>query len=117
TLFTSLLERFSEEGLLRKRGRMRTDATHVLAAIRTLGRLECIGETLRQALNALARVAPSWLRASVPESWLTTYAQRFDDYGLPEAKDKRIALAEQIGQDGRKLLELLAGAEAPAGLV
>lgn len=116
-LFSTLLERFTEQGLLRKRGRQRTDATHVLAAIRTLGRLECIGETLRQALNALARVAPSWLRASVPQSWLTTYAQRFDDYSLPEAKDKRIALAEQIGQDGRLLLSLLAGAEAPAGLV
>jgi transposase len=116
-LFSTLLDRFTEQGLLRKRGRQRTDATHVLAAIRTLGRLECIGETLRQALNALAKAAPFWLRASVPASWLTTYAQRFDDYRLPEAKDKRIALAEQIGQDGRVLLELLAEAQAPAGLV
>ena len=96
---------------------MRTDATHVLAAIRTLGRLECIGETLRVALNALASVAPRWLRQCVPESWLTTYAERFDDYRLPEAKDKRIALAEQIGQDGRKLLQLLADPLSPAGLL
>jgi transposase len=115
-LFTSLLERFSQDGLLRKRGRQRTDATHVLAAIRTLGRLECIGETLRQALNALAKAAPSWLRQHLPISWLTTYAQRFDDYRLPEAKDKRTQLAEQIGQDGRLLLEWLAEPQAPAGL-
>ena len=116
-LFTTLLERFTEQGLLRKRGRARTDATHVLAAIRTLGRLECIGETLRVALNAVAAVAPLWLRHCVPESWLTTYAQRFDDYRLPEAKDKRIALAEQIGADGRLLLEVLAEPQAPAGLL
>ena len=45
-LLETLLERFTKQDLLRKRGRMRTDATHVLAAIRTLGRLECIGETL-----------------------------------------------------------------------
>jgi transposase len=116
-LFTTLLERFSQQGLLRKRGRQRTDATHVLAAIRTLGRLECIGETLRVALNAAAKAAPDWLRQCVPASWLTLYAQRFDDYRLPEAKDKRIALAEQIGADGRLLLELLAGPHAPAALL
>jgi transposase len=115
-LFTTLLDRFSQDGLLRKRGRQRTDATQVLAASRSLGRLECIGETLRQALNALAKAAPSWLRQHVPLSWLTSYAQRFDDYRLPEAKDKRTQLAEQIGQDGRLLLEWLAEPQAPAGL-
>jgi transposase len=115
-LFSLLLERFTDQGLLTKRGRQRTDATHVLAAIRTLGRLECLGETLRHALNVLATVAPVWLRRSVPNSWLTTYAPRFDDYRLPEAKDKRIALAEQIGLDGRLLLTLLESREAPADL-
>lgn len=117
TLFTTLLERFSEDGLLRKRGRARTDATHVLAAIRTLGRLECLGETLRQALNALARQAPHWLRRQVPERWFEIYAKPFDDYRLPEAKDKRQALAEAIGEDGRLLLKLLQSPHAPSGLL
>ncbi len=40
------------------RGKQRTDSTHVLAAIRTIRRLECVGETLRHALNVLAEVAP-----------------------------------------------------------
>lgn len=116
-LFETLLERFTEQGLLRKRGRMRTDATHVLAAIRTLGRLECIGETLRLALNALAESAPEWLRSWVPEGWFESYAQPFDDYRLPEAKDKRTALAEQIGHDGRLLLAQLLEPGAPQGLL
>jgi len=115
-LFSTLLERFREEGLLSKRGRQRTDATHVLAAIRTLGRLECIGETLRQALNVLAEAAPDWLRRCVPAHWFATYGERFGDYRLPEAKDARIALAEQIGRDGCWLLEQLAAPSAPAGL-
>jgi transposase len=115
-LFTTLLERLTDQGLLAKRGRVRTDATHVLAASRTLGRLECLGETLRHALNVLASSAPTWLRRSVPEHWLTTYATRFDDYRLPEAKDKRIALAEQLGSDGRLLLTLLEHREAPTEL-
>jgi transposase len=96
---------------------VRTDATHVLAAIRTLGRLECLGQTLRAALNALAKSAPEWLRSWVPESWFESYAQPFDDYRLPEAKDKRTAMAEQIGHDGRLLLEQLADVGAPQGLL
>jgi len=37
------------------RGKQRTDSTHVLAAIRTLRRLECVGETMRHALNVPSR--------------------------------------------------------------
>jgi tryptophan 2,3-dioxygenase len=47
-----------DKGLLKVRGRMRTDSTHILAAIRNLSRLECIGETIRQALNVLATIVP-----------------------------------------------------------
>ena len=46
------------------RGKQRTDSTHVLAAIRTLNRLTCVGETMRYALNALAAVALDTARAS-----------------------------------------------------
>lgn len=57
-----LLERLVETGLVKARGRQRTDATHVLAAVRDLNRLEMVGETLRAALEALAAAAPGWLR-------------------------------------------------------
>src|SRR3712207_1378988 len=62
-LLARLLEAAREEGLLKARGRQRTDSTHVLAAIRTLNRVELAAETLRAALNAIAVVAPDWLRA------------------------------------------------------
>jgi transposase len=58
-----------EAKLLRARGRQRTDATHVLGAVRVLNRLECVGEALRHALNRLAVVAPSRLRARVGAEW------------------------------------------------
>jgi transposase len=57
-LFETMLTLFREQGLLKAKGRQRTDSTHVLAAIQTLNRLECVGETLRHALNALATAAP-----------------------------------------------------------
>src|SRR5688500_10599193 len=65
-LLDTFLARVRERGLLKVRGRQRTDSTHVLAAIRVLNRLELVGETLRHALNSLAVVAPAWLQAQAP---------------------------------------------------
>ncbi|MFJ4686197.1 transposase [Streptomyces sp. NPDC088789] len=48
-----LLERLAEMSLVASGGRQRTDSTHVLAAVRSLNRLEFIGETLRASLEAL----------------------------------------------------------------
>src|SRR5262249_38064679 len=49
-LLDTLLDRCRELGLIRPRGRQRTDSTHVLAAVRVLNRLERVGETMRAAL-------------------------------------------------------------------
>src|SRR5215203_5881457 len=59
-LLESLLARFRERGLLKARGRQRTDSTHVLGAIRALNRLALVGETMRHALEVLSAVAPAW---------------------------------------------------------
>jgi transposase len=115
-LFETMLTRCREQGLLKAKGRQRTDSTHVLAAIQTLNRLECIGETLRQALNVLATVAPDWLQAWVPAVWFDHYRQRFAEYRLPPDKPARYALAEQIGTDGRHLLRTLYDPATPAWL-
>ncbi len=100
-----MLTLFREQGLVKAKGRQRTDATHVLAAIHGLNRLECVGETLRQALNRLAVVAPDWLRSWVPTSWFERYGRRFEEYRLPPGKPERYALAEEIGTDGLHLLQ------------
>ena len=57
-LLDRLLELCRERKLLKERGRQRTDSTHVVAAIGQLNRLENVGETMRNALNVLAQVAP-----------------------------------------------------------
>src|SRR3954447_19882944 len=61
-LFELLLHRLREARLVKARGRQRTDSTHVLAAVQALHRLECVGETLRHALDILAHLAPEWTR-------------------------------------------------------
>jgi len=69
TLLDTMRARFKERGLLSARGRQRTDSTHVLAAIRTLSRLECVGEALRHALNSLAVAAPDRLAPHLDPAW------------------------------------------------
>lgn len=80
TTLELVLERLCGLGLLKAGGRQRTDSTHVLAAVRTLNRMEFVGETLRAALEALAVAAPAWCpawsRPSGPSAtgraWTTT---------------------------------------------
>lgn len=98
------------------RGKQRTDSTHILAAVRTLNRLEGIGETLRAALNSLATVAPDWLQAWVPPVWFERYGRAVDEYRLPKGVDARKVYAETIGTDGMQLLEALWSDDAPIAL-
>jgi len=112
-LLARVLDAAREGGLLKARGRQRTDSTHVLAAIRTLNRLELMGETLRAALNAIAVAAPDWLRSIAPPDWHERYDRRVEDMRLPETGSKREAYFVQVGADGFVLLDALDGAGAP----
>src|SRR3954464_3556742 len=106
-LLDRLLARCRELGLLKARGRQRSDTTHVLAAIRTLNRLELVGETLRAALNELATIAPDWLREAAPKGWYERYALRVEDGRLPRTPADREAYARTVGGDGFALLDRL----------
>ena len=112
-LLARLLDAAREGGLLKARGRQRTDSTHVLAAVRTLNRLELVGETLRAALNAIAVASPDWLRAIAPPDWHERYDRRVEDMRLPDTPPKREAYAAQVGTDGFALLDALDRAGAP----
>ena len=111
-LLDRVLEAFKARGLLKARGRQRTDSTRVIEAVRDLNRLELVGETLRLVLNTLAKLEPAWLKSVVPAEWHLRYARRFDSLHLPKAQTERDQLAEQIGADGLQLLQQLAAAEA-----
>src|SRR5207245_9904838 len=100
-----MLSQFRERGWVKERGKQRTDSTHVLAAIRAVNRLECVGETMRHALNILAEVAPDWLIEHMQPEWAKRYRSRFSDFRLPKEEKARTELAEEIGDDGRDLLE------------
>ena len=81
-LLDALLAHYKERGLLKARGRQRTDATHVLAAMRVLNRVECVGEAMRHALNTRAVAAPMWLRGHAAAAWADRYAHRIEGWGI-----------------------------------
>lgn len=103
----TLLERLKEKGWLKDGRKQRTDSTHVLAAIRTLNRLESVGETLRATLNDLATVAPNWLGKWVPHEWFDRYSRAIEEYRLPKGISARQVYAEMIGRDGMQLISAL----------
>jgi transposase len=115
-LLEKLLACCQATGLVKARGRQRTDATHVLASVRILNRLELLGESLRAALNELATVAPEWLGGLAPASWYQRYGRRIEDSRLPQKGPEREAYATAVGQDGFLLLEWLEAPQAPAEL-
>jgi transposase len=115
-LLEKLLTRCKTLGLLKARGRQRTDSTHVLARVRATNRLGCAIETLRHALNSLAVVAPDWLRDHSPSEWVDRYGRRPDESRLPTAQGDRQAYACQVGEDGHALLAAAYGPGAPLWL-
>jgi Transposase and inactivated derivatives len=113
-LLEKMLERFREKGWLKGRGRQRTDSTHILANVRHLNRLESVCEMLRAALNAVAKIAPEWLKRRVPADWFDRYDHRIEEYRLPKGKGKRNDYAALVGTDGIYLLSLIDSPDAPA---
>jgi len=112
-LIEALLELGRERKWLRARGRQRTDSTHVLARVRVVDRLECVGETLRHTLNSLSIAAPEWVQTHCLAEWAERYGPRADDYAMPTKQEERRAYAEVIGMDGHALLAAIYASETP----
>lgn len=115
-LLDGMLVHLKARGWVKARGRQRTDSSHVLAVVRQLNRLECVGESMRQALNDLAAVAPDWLLCPVTADWFDLYGARFEAYRLPKEQAEKEALQLRVGQDGYHLLRAIYEPSAPAWL-
>ena len=102
-LLDAMLERFKDRGLVKARGKPRTDSTHGLAAVHDLHRLERVAETLRAALDDLAAVVPDWLRTVRGPARLVR-ALRAPHRGVPLAQEQGQARSPRPrGRRGRVL--------------
>jgi hypothetical protein len=75
-LLDAMLALFKAQGWLKQRQRQRTDSTHVLAKVRAINRLMCVGEAMRFALNSLAIGAFEWLLDHSDPEWVDRYGHR-----------------------------------------
>ncbi len=115
-LLERLLEVATQRGWLKGGGKQRTDSAHVLARVCSLSNLECVGETLRAALDDVAELAPDWLSRQITPEWFERYNYQMENYRLPKAESQRQALAELVGVDGMHLLQALEQPGAPREL-
>ncbi|WP_216373105.1 transposase [Streptomyces tailanensis] len=105
TVFDRLLEYCKEAGLVAAGGRQRTDATHVISAVRDLNRTELAGESVRAALEAPAVAAPAWLAEVVDVAeFAHRYGERINGWTMPPSKTKRERLAQAFEQDALTLV-------------
>jgi len=97
-LFDRLLTALQGLGLIKPRGVMRTDSTHVLAVVGRLSQLELVHESLRMALEAVNGLRPEWVEAELPASFQEQYFQPPREYGLSQTQVRQQLL--RAGQDG-----------------
>jgi transposase len=114
-LLGMMVERLAAAGLVRARGKQRTDSTHVLAAVRRLSRVELVAETMRAALEALALVDEVWLAGVMPAAWADRYGRSVRHERQPSGAEALARYVEQVGQDGVRLLRAVRDPAAPRG--
>ncbi|WP_455357164.1 transposase [Streptomyces sp. SYSU K217416] len=77
--------------------------------MRRLNRIETVGESLRAALEEIAAISPGFVVPLLKEGWDQRYGRKVETSRLlGRAGASAQALAEQIGADGRELLDAIA---------
>ena len=104
-VFDKLLQTLIDLGLVRQKGKVRTDSSHVLGAIANLSRLELVLETERVVLNVLQKEDQEWYNEQIPAAFQEEYGTKRSDYQLSENEVKRTL--QQAGADGWWLLQRL----------
>lgn len=88
-------------GYLKTRGPVRIDSTHVLAAVASFSRLECVRETLRLALEFLSAFGG----LSPWEPWYSRYADRNPKELRKPSIERLRTVMELAGNDARDVLD------------
>ena len=113
-VFERLVEQIRGMGLIKERGKQRTDSIAMLTKVRRLSRLELVVETLRLAVGEVVKAERVWSEKLLPPSWEDKYGERFVMQRYTEKEWKEYEA--NIGDDGQWLLTRLEEGGAPAGL-
>ncbi|MER5600132.1 transposase [Streptomyces sp. NPDC002265] len=115
-LLAVMVDHLASAGLVKRRGAVRTDSTHVLAAVRKLNRAELVTATLRAALEQWALADEQWPASLVTADWADRYGRPAIYHRLPKGKAALEEYALQVGADGTRLLSAVFSNEAPPRL-
>ena len=102
-IFDGIVKLLVELGLVKKKGKQRLDSTHILGYVKEMSRLECAVETLRLALEDLAKELGSGERPEFWERLWALYVESEVNWRL--SKTARASRYRQCGQDMQELLE------------
>jgi transposase len=111
-VFEQLVQEFRSMGLIKERGKQRTDSIAMLMKVRRLSRLELVVETLRLTVGAILKTDREWGEALIPPSWEERYGERF--VLQRHTKEEWAEHDQHVGSDGEWLIERLSGEGAPA---
>lgn len=67
--------------------------------------MECVIESMRFAVNAVAKESPEWLHQMFQEEWLHRYYVRGGNVRIPHSAAGRQEFAEMVGRDANALLD------------
>ena len=104
-LMLNKLLHIAHEKQILKHSKQRTDSTHILANVRTLGRLERIHEAMRAAIDALLTHFPAVYMSFHDPNWIERYDRAPYRFKSPKEGKRRDALAKQMGEDISTLLQ------------
>jgi transposase len=113
-VFERLVEQIRAMGLIKARGKQRTDSIAMLTKVRRLSRLELVVETLRLAVGAAVKMEPEWSQKILPPIWEDKYGERFVMQRYSEKEWKEYET--NIGNDGQWFIKRLGEGDAPAEL-
>ena len=101
-VFEQLVQGLVQGGLIKGQAARRVDSTFVLGLVSHMGRLECVRETLRLALEQLAKQVAAVDRPALWPVWWERYVENQLDYRAQPA-----VLQTKMGQAGQDIVGLL----------
>jgi transposase len=104
-VFEQVLQWVQKHGFLQKRGKQRSDSTHILGQVARLTRLELVWETLRMALRAIQKKDAEWYKSVIPAVFHDAYNERQSSWRLSNAEVA--AELQKAGTDSYWLLDLV----------
>jgi transposase len=98
-VFEQVLAYLRERGLVAGGGRQRTDATHILGAVKRMSDVEVVREAVRLVISALMSTDARWTIHNFPASFIKSYRHALPHYRMSHQELEE--LIQETGEEAR----------------